>query len=61
MSGQNEPVRSGNLRTGQLPPVRAVVWVRAGGYRIMAYRDEKGAWRCVISRRELKGVNEVEW
>ena len=59
MNAQKEPLRSGNENSGQLPPVGVVVWVRAGGYGMMAYRDENGVWRCVGSGKELKGVTVV--
>jgi hypothetical protein len=61
MSAQNEPLRSGNERSGQLPPIGVIVWVRAGGYSLMAYRDEQGVWRCAGSGEELRRVAEVEW
>jgi hypothetical protein len=61
MNEQSEPLQNGNEGSGQLPPVRVFVWVRAGGYRMMAYRDEKGAWRSVGNGNELRGVTEVEW
>ena len=61
MGREKESPRSGDEAGRQLPPIGVVVWVRAGGYRIMAYRDEKGAWRCVGTGVELKRVTEVEW
>jgi hypothetical protein len=61
MSEQNKPLPSGDEGSGQLPPAGVVVWVRAGGYRLMAYRDEKGVWRCVGTGEELRGVTVVEW
>jgi hypothetical protein len=27
----------------------------------MAFLDERGTWRCVASRKELRGITQVEW
>jgi hypothetical protein len=59
MNTQKETLRSANERSGQLPPIGVVVWVRAAGYGMMAYRDTNGVWRCVGSGKELKGVTVV--
>lgn len=42
-----------------LPPFGAPVWVRCHGFRTMAYRDAKGAWRTVARDQELKEPVEV--
>ena len=61
MNEENQPLEGRNERAGQLPPLKRVVWVRSGGYRLLAYRDDKEVWRCVGSGEELKRVTEVEW
>jgi hypothetical protein len=47
-------------RTGQsLPRVGEPVWVRCDGYRTMAFLDDKGKWRNLVTREELTGVVQV--
>jgi hypothetical protein len=36
------------------PPIGHPVWVKCGDYRTLAYRDEKGTWRTVAKREEVK-------
>jgi hypothetical protein len=57
---QNEPLRSGCKESEGVPPAGLTVWVVAGGYRVMAFRDLKGVWRCIGDGAELKGVTRVE-
>jgi hypothetical protein len=61
MIEQNQPLGNRNEENRQVPPLWKVVWVRAGGYRILAYRDDKGVWRSVGRGDELKRITEVEW
>jgi len=63
MTEQNQPLDNGKDKSGPIPvpPLWTIVWVRAGGYRILAYRDDKGVWRSVGRRDELKQITEVEW
>ena len=60
MTEQNAPLRSGCKECGEVPLTGVVVWVVAGGYRIMAYGDDKGVWRCVGDGAELNRVTRVE-
>lgn len=40
--------------TEKLPPIGEPVWVQCGTFRTLAYRDEKGIWRTVATKQEVK-------
>ena len=42
-----------------LPMPGVPVWVQCPGFRTMAFRDAKGAWRTVARGQELKVSVEV--
>jgi len=42
-----------------LPPVGEPVWVKCNDYRTMAFLDEKGKWRNLVTREELAGAVQV--
>lgn len=61
MNDQNDQsVGEGDEKgAGKLPGVGEPVWVQCSGFRIMAYRDEDGAWRILSSGKKLDGKVEV--
>jgi hypothetical protein len=59
-SGEQEQLGPGVRNEKQsLPAVGEPVWVQCGGYRTMAYRDDKGRWKTVAKGEELKGSVQV--
>lgn len=56
----NEPGRTNPKGRWDLKPgVGEPMWVKCGGFRTMAYRDEDGTWRLFSNGKKLEGQVEV--